>query len=59
MTLKEYNNLKPKEPIKIMKYYDKGRITRTYQKTTSGKYKGFMVGCVFYRYQDCEIVKGE
>ena len=58
MTLKEYNNLKPKEPIKIMKYFEKGRITRIYLKTTSGNYKGFMVGCTFYRYQDCEIVKG-
>lgn len=59
MTLKEYNNLKLKAPIKIMKYYDKGRITTFYQKITSGKDKGFIVGCVFYRYQDCEIVKGE
>lgn len=59
MTLKEYNNLKTKEPIKIMKYYDKGRITRYYLKTTSCKYKGFMVGNIFYNYQDCEVVKGE
>ena len=59
MTLKEYNNLKLKEPIKIMKYYDKGRITKVYLKTTSGQYKGFMIGNVFYHYKDCKIVKGE
>lgn len=58
MTLEEYNNLKLSQPIKIMKYYDKGRTTKAYIKTTSGKYKGFIVGNVFYRYQDCEIIKG-
>ena len=59
MTLKEYNDLKQNEPIKVMKYYDKGRTTKAYLKTSSGKCKGFMVGNVFYKYQDCEIVKGE
>ena len=65
MTIREYNRLKSGDKIMIMKYFDKGRIITlkepygTHCKFTSEGNKGFMVGNIFYHYQDCKVIKEE
>ena len=58
MTLKEYDALKEGQKIKILHPLEKGRIVGFFIKTTSQGNKGVMVGNIFYRLKDIELVKG-
>lgn len=61
MTIQEYHNLKVGEKFRIK---ETGRVVTLGTIETSPWFKyesrfgfGFMVGNIWYRYQDCEIVK--
>ena len=64
MTKKEYAQIKIGDRIKIKTFVDKGRIIKVgdiskdpYFKFESNGRDGFMVGTIWYPYQDCEVVR--
>lgn len=57
MTLKEYDALKVGQKIKILHPLERGRIVGRFIKFTSQGNKGVMVGNVFYKLKDIELLK--
>lgn len=63
MTREEFDNLRVGQKIVITRYMDEGRTftllpesQKTHCKYVNQDKAGFMLGSIFYRYQDAEIV---
>lgn len=59
MTEKEWDALKEGQKIKILHPLERGRVTRVFKKYVNSSGKGLIVGNIFYRLKDIELVKGQ